>query len=270
MAESIKQPADKIRKRSSPYPSFDLEQAINGIQMLKSNLGSGAYSSKSMAIALGYKGITGSSAMLISTCVQFGLLSKTGNAYSLSDLSQKILSPLSDDEKKGAILESLMSPSLYAKLFAAYSGQSLPNMLENILTRQYGIMDNAAKKAAETFKKSTEYAGVLKNGILSADFSDVDADTDISSSGSTSGTTDSNNSTIDTSIQAYNSSLFVDFTVPGTDVIIRFPNRYKDNLILGDFAGSIKELRNNIQSLDNKITKLDSNNEADEEKGDNM
>lgn len=156
----------KKSSRSSGYPVFSLEDCVDAVKQVKQGLGMGFSSRDLIAKAMGYSGVTGASGTKISACVHFGLLSRSGNTYAVSELSNKILTPVSEDEKRGALVEAANSPSLYDKLITAYDGKALPNMLENILSREYGIIDNSAKRAAEIFKKSLEYAGLLRNGVV--------------------------------------------------------------------------------------------------------
>ena len=68
----------KHTERSSPYPSSNLETAIEDVATLRERLGKGPYSREEAAQALGYKGVNGISASRIASCGYFGLLSRSG------------------------------------------------------------------------------------------------------------------------------------------------------------------------------------------------
>ena len=159
----------KAKKRSASYPAFSLQEIVTSTKNLKDQLGDGPYSRDSMAVALGYKGVTGSSAMKIASCVHFGLLDSNGNTYNQSELANRIFNYITEEERVSSLVEAFSKPALYQKLIAEYSGKSLPLMLESILIRSHGIQENAAKSAVSTFKESAEYVGALKNGVLSVD-----------------------------------------------------------------------------------------------------
>ena len=159
----------KNRKRSASYPAFTLEEVIEATKTLKEKLGDGPYARDHMAVALGYKGVTGSSGSKIAACVHFGMLDRNGNVYSLSDLAQRFFHYVSEEERAQVLVEAFNKPSLYQKLMAEYGGKSLPQMLESILIRNYGIQENAAGTAVANFRKSAEFVGVLKNGVLMFD-----------------------------------------------------------------------------------------------------
>lgn len=166
---------NKKRERSAAYPAFELEQMVCDIANLTQKLGKGPFSRDSAAKALGYSGISGVSSSRIAACVHFGLLERTGGAYCLSELAQKIVYSENDAEKKRAIIDAVQSPALYSKLLSEFNGQALPQMLDNILVRRYGISNNAANNAAKIFRASIEYAGVLENGIVSLNRAESDA-----------------------------------------------------------------------------------------------
>ena len=154
------------KNRSSGYPVWSLGDCVEAADLVRQNLGDGWAAREAIAKAMGYSSVTGSSGTKVSACVHFGLLNRSGNTYALSELSKSILVPVSEDEKRTALIDAVKSPTLYAKLIATYAGKALPNMLDNILNREYGIINNSSKKAVEIFKKSLEYAGIFHNGVI--------------------------------------------------------------------------------------------------------
>lgn len=163
----------KARKRSTSYPAFTLEEVIEATRNLKEKLGDGPYSRDHMAVAMGYKGITGSSGSKIAACVHFGMLDRNGNVYSQSDLARRLFHYVSEEERIQVLKEAFSKPSLHQKLIAEYNGKSLPQMLESILIRNYGIQEGASRSAVANFKDSAEFVGVLKNGVLVIDSVDA-------------------------------------------------------------------------------------------------
>lgn len=166
MDDASPKPVQKKRERSTAYPACSLETSLNDIMNLKERLGKGPYSREEAAKALGYSGINGISAGRIAACVHYGLLARSGSTYGISDLANRIINPTSEDEKGLAITEAFQAPALYSKLVKTYMGSALPTMLPNILARNYGIADKAASNAAQTFRDSAEYAGMLKSGVI--------------------------------------------------------------------------------------------------------
>ena len=155
----------KKRERSTAYPSFHLGEAIDLSSKLREAMGKGPYSRDEAAVALGYKGVSGISAMKISSMVHFGLLNRNGNTYSQSELAERINHRLSDEDRNNAIGEAVQIPKLYRDLLAQFSGQALPTQLGNILIRK-GISAKISDSEAENFQKSLEFSGSLKNGVV--------------------------------------------------------------------------------------------------------
>jgi uncharacterized protein YifE (UPF0438 family) len=163
----------KKRERSVSYPAIPLEEAITLSFELRKALGRGPYSREDAAVALGYKGVSGTSATKIATMTHFGLLTRHGNAYSQSELADRINHPVSEEDRTMAIRESVRTPKLYQDLLEQYLGQALPTHLANILMRK-GVGAGVAEDVANNFRISSEFAGLLKNGVVTETPGDSD------------------------------------------------------------------------------------------------
>ena len=227
--------------RSSAYPSHGIEDSIDAVSRLNNQLGKGPFDRDSAARALGYKGVSGASALKISACTQFGLLMRSGNTYYVSDLARKILTPTSETERKMAIIEAVETPSLYSSLISTYTSQTLPEMLANILCRNYGIIENSAQKAVNIFRDSLEYAGLLKNGVVqshsmvaTAELSDEGPEAAI-----TSNRASSTDSTADT----------IELEIPGVEAKIILSKKYAFALSMGKLATGISTLKEELEQI---------------------
>lgn len=156
----------KTKERSISYPMFSLESAVGRLISLDQNLGKGPYSREDAAKGMGYGGLNGASARAVSALVQYGLLDRNGNTYSLSLLSNNIIHPTSESEKAEAIRMAAVNPKLFSVLADRYKGQSLPGLLENIVLRE-GIGAAYAKEVTIVFKETLQFAGILVNGVVS-------------------------------------------------------------------------------------------------------
>lgn len=166
----------KTKERSVAYPSVTLEEALNRLQELQSNHGSGPYSREEAARGMGYNSISGASTRAVAALVHYGLLDRSGNAYTQSKIAREILFPVSDQAKNRAIIQAAQSPRLFETLIKKYAGQAIPTMLDNILIRE-GVSSGASKETANTFRETLKFAGLLKNGVVSFH---VSSDTDAS------------------------------------------------------------------------------------------
>lgn len=239
----------RISGRSSGYPGFALDECVEGVQKVKQELGNGSSSRDLIAKAMGYSGLTGASGTKISACVHFGLLDRTGNAYALSELSRRVLTPLSDDERREAVVEAMRAPVLYNKLIEAYAGRALPGMLENILVRDYKIIDNSAKRAAEIFKKSLEYAGMLRNGIVQVPGEvRVEAGEAGRKDGGYEGEQMVNNGALSGMGRCKDEGCFV-VELPNTGVRLVVPREFSYEISTGELAAEIKALKEKFQEV---------------------
>lgn len=149
------------RNRSKRYPSISLEYAIKvigdarkfGRNVTSANLGGTGMSSKSGAYirkkaSLGY----------------YGLLSGTGDSLQITDLADKILFAVNNEEKINSLKQSFLSPDLFSNLYQKIEKDTPINleMLGNVLIRDYGIQPSAKKALLQNFVGSGIYAEVLK------------------------------------------------------------------------------------------------------------
>lgn len=260
----------KAKKRSASYPAFSLQEVVTSTKNLKDRLGDGPYSRDSMAVALGYKGVTGSSSMKIASCVHFGLLDRNGNTYNQSELANRIFNYITDEERANSLMEAFSRPALYQKLITEYSGKSLPLMLESILIRSHGIQENAAKSAVSTFKESAEYVGALKNGVLSVS---QDQATDATTQEEVSVNQPSvNQPSVDSHYQAQKQSYAQTSAVPAGLLSVNLPSglvvSYSQSLAsafaFGAFGSELRALDDAVASHVHKNTVLESTAQQEE------
>jgi len=153
-------------KRGTANPYVGLEQSIFLVDQLKKAVGRGPFSKDVAAQGLNHQSASGPALGKIAALVHFGLLSRNKNAYSITNLADRILLPVSDEDKAIAIIEAAKKPKLYRQLVEKYQNQALPILLNNILVRDYGINEKRSKNVAKDFIKSLEFAGILDNGVV--------------------------------------------------------------------------------------------------------
>jgi hypothetical protein len=154
------------RKHGKRSPSFPLSVAREFLERVYKALGTGPFDRGTFAKALGHEALSGPSSTKIASLVHFGLLQKARDGYALSPLAERLLAPVSETEKRQALAEAAQKPAIYALLFERYRNQPLPHLLPNVLVRDYGIEQKQAARAAENFRQTAEYAGLLRSGVL--------------------------------------------------------------------------------------------------------
>lgn len=237
-------PAKRKVERSAAYPSLDLEEAVRRAQSLYDGLGSGPYTREIAAKAIGYAGLNGVSARAIAALTHYGLLDRDGNVYHPSELLIRILHPRDEVDKSNAVKEAIIKPKLFNALIQRYGSAALPSLLENILVLDYHINNNVAKDVVKTFKKSIEFVGILKNGVLLAyDIKTI--------SGKKADVVDQSiNNKLSDNEKAEKISQEQYSTPPlPSGIIIIFPAKLKTSFVLGDFATELKSLEEKAQKL---------------------
>src|SRR5688572_21598112 len=87
------------REGSGPNaPADTLGSAVQLLQLVRDRLGFSSASRESVAEALGYRTLNGTSRRKIAALSHFDLLSRTGAAYRISELGKQILIPRDDAE----------------------------------------------------------------------------------------------------------------------------------------------------------------------------
>lgn len=243
---------EKKREKSKAYPSISLEEAINSLKKLQDNIGSGPYSREHAAKGLGYSGVSGPSASKIAAIAYFGLLSKKNGAYAQTELARKILFPNDDSESSENIVQAVKNPTLYGKLIEKYNNQAVPLKLDNVLINDYQINPKVAKEAAEVFKKSVEFAGIFKNGIISG-LETIQDDAPVSNdSPSNFGVEASSRKFVSQQSNGVTTAAMISIPLE-CGIVILVPQSLSMNLAMGDFSKEIKDLNDKaMKETDNK------------------
>ena len=157
----------KSERSGRKSPSSNLEEAIGYLEVVQTRLGMGPFGLDALAEALGHKsGVSGSARGKVGSLTHFGVLAREGSIYRVSQVGKRVLMPVSQEDRRAAVAEAAAMPALYAELLATYAGQALPQLLSNVLVHNYKVNPNTATNVAETFRRSVEFAGLLRAGVL--------------------------------------------------------------------------------------------------------
>jgi len=148
-------------------PAVPLGEALELLDRMRREAGFGPMDRETMAHALGHSSLSGSANRRVAALNHFGLVERQkGGAYRISDLGKSLLMPVDAKERASALHQAVKEPTFYQELWERYSGQPLPGMLPNILSREFGVHPNSGEEVAQIFRSSAEYAGLLENGVL--------------------------------------------------------------------------------------------------------
>ncbi len=155
--------------RSRAYPILALEDGASAIGEILGRLGDGAFGREVLAEVLGYSNAHGGpGARKIAALAQYGLLQRRAGLYSPTTLGRRIVESSDGHSRARALRRALRRPPLFRALLERFVPQGrVPAQLASVLWRDHGITRKASRAAAETFRKSARYAGVLdRDGAL--------------------------------------------------------------------------------------------------------
>lgn len=170
----------KMSERSSPYPSYNLEDCLAFIRRVD-DLGGRGVSEASLLGALGLKSASTRSYWgKLGSSKQFGLLQGSASNLQLTEAAQLILHPIEGEPQRRQLLfEAFRTPKLYSQLIARFDAKKIPelNVLGNILMHDYRISKAARENAAQVFVQSAKYVGLLSDeGILGGEITPSDVE----------------------------------------------------------------------------------------------
>jgi hypothetical protein len=151
------------RERSRSYPVIDLEGALDLLGRL-GLLEAEEVDRKDLAKLLGYTtGNGGVAARKVGALVQYGLIDRHAGRYGLSLRGRRLRKAgKSPSEYRAGIQAALERPPLFRWILERYRRVgSVPENLNGVLAREYGVTARASEEAANVFLRSARFAGVL-------------------------------------------------------------------------------------------------------------
>jgi hypothetical protein len=126
------------RIRSPGYPNIPLSEAIGVVEKIWDNVRQNTVDREAAVKDMGYSGLTGQSAKMLSNLSHFNLVEKSGKGgIRVSDVAVRILHPRSPEERKQALNEAAYSPELFMEIKARFpDGYVSENTLRSYLMRE--------------------------------------------------------------------------------------------------------------------------------------
>lgn len=156
MAESTQK---ANRHRSPNYPSISLEEAIQKIRVIYDDHRKNPADREVFSKILGYKGLNGASAKVISSLSKYGLLEGSGTALRVSSIGEDLaLHRPGDPEFAKAVHIAVGSPTFFKELFLEYP-EGLPTSDHSIeaALRKRGFHPQAVAPAIQTYRDTLDY-----------------------------------------------------------------------------------------------------------------
>jgi hypothetical protein len=144
------------KDRSPKSPRNTLKSSVEAAGKLFAGAKRAPISREAAAKTMGYAGITGVSATILASLGGYGLIQKRGADISVSDLAISILHPTGPEQRKAALKQAALLPTLFSQLAEHYL-----EVDSNVLTSklvQMGFSPDSAKVTAKVFLSNAAYA----------------------------------------------------------------------------------------------------------------
>jgi hypothetical protein len=228
--------------RGASYPVIDLQKAVTILQKVQLALGRGSGPNLTVMNAAGYTTVNGKSKRVVATLIQYGLITRQGKDYRVTELGMQILFPDDDNLKRSAIAQSALKPAIFMSLTTRYEGNLLPPALSNILINQYSINPGAAENAASVYRRTLEFAGLVNNEGIVSKLTDTSESQDksISQNSSTERVmSEGSENFMDDTENIKNTSMAAPRHLP-SGIILIFPNDLDMHVTFGEFGEALK------------------------------
>lgn len=146
--------------RSPNYPGVSLRDAIDRLRKLAGEIGQRSADRETVAVALGYSGLSGVSATLISALNKYELLDGRGDDIKVSDLAMAILYPSGEEEREAALRKAALAPALFRELHERFGNAQNDDLIRNYLLRNK-FSPSAVDAAISSYRETIEFVGGL-------------------------------------------------------------------------------------------------------------
>ena len=155
----------KQKRRSPGYPTLDLERSIDLVAKVEGDYGKASIDRASLAKAMEYSGLSGTSILAISSLGHYGLLEHSGKGeHRVSELAIEIKYSESQDERYQALQKAALHPKVFSQIADKFGVQiQRADAITNYLGR-HGFLESSAKAAAKSYLSSVRFARFPADG----------------------------------------------------------------------------------------------------------
>jgi predicted nucleotide-binding protein len=163
--------------RNRPFPVHPLEKALQIIQTIVDAGASRSMDRLLLAEALNRTPSSSEYRLLLSSSLKYGLTEGTEKADQIkpTQLGLQICKPLSDTERKQALLRAVCTPPLFKQIYDHFNKQRLPRVdfLRNVLARQFDVDDAHTEELANQLFENARFVGIIQK-IGGSDYINLD------------------------------------------------------------------------------------------------
>lgn len=145
--------------RSPNYPQMNFAQAVERIKKVYDVETTHSVPDKSIAEALGYTTLNGTSRTTLSALKKYGLLVPSGDGFKVGQEAQRIIELSGPDpERVTAIRKLALRPPVYKQLQEKFPGKSLPSdSTLRLFLMDTGFEKDAANQVVRFYKETLQY-----------------------------------------------------------------------------------------------------------------
>ena len=157
--------ADEGKQRNPRYPAFSLEQALNAVKKVYEKDRRIATMRDVAAKHMGYSGNNGSSARMLASVIQYGLLEDVGQGkVRVTELSEAIIHPKDEHERSALLNKAIYHPKTFNFFLNKHGLERMPSddTLKTELIREMHFTAEAAADFLKSLKQSIGYVRTMQ------------------------------------------------------------------------------------------------------------
>ena len=159
-----------------PYPTHGLQETLAAAEAIRAANRGQPMAPDKLAEAMGTTRGSSAFRMKLTSSVKYGLTEGGVNddAISLTALGEAAVSPRSEDERRGALLDAACNPEVFSGFYEGLDGQPLPrdDYSRNVVEREWGIDPSISAECVDLIRANGVFVGILTTdamGVLSVD-----------------------------------------------------------------------------------------------------
>lgn len=160
-------PRKKRTRMVRPYPTHTLEEALAVARAIQESNAGLPFDRVLLATALGTTPASSGYTMRLNSAAKYGL---TQGAYNddriaLTPRGEAIVAPTGPEERRRALLQAVLQPDVFGRLFRLLDGKRLPedDYARNMLQRELGISPELSAECLAIAKANGLFVGTLRN-----------------------------------------------------------------------------------------------------------
>ena len=138
------------------FPSIALSDALRFGDQLYKNAGRTPVEMEVGVKALGYTSLNGAARNTMSALSSYGIISKVGGGYRISDAFLKVARPVSEQDKNATMRSMALHPPLFHSIYSEHR-ECNEQVLVSLLVHK-GLAEDSAKKAARIYRSNAVIA----------------------------------------------------------------------------------------------------------------